>query len=274
MMDEYEELELELENEEEDELLSDKYLAVDVAKKRYAINIEFVREIVTLPDVREVPSGKPYERGIIKVRGELIHVIDMRKRLGIASLLEEDEELMRYIKILKKEYEEWVQEIYDSIKENRDFKKALNYKQSSFGKWYYGFKTDDINLSLYLSYFDAPHRAFHNTAIKSKEIQREQGVEAALKFLEKTKETEFQTMMDLFDGLEQPIREAHREVVVIIERDGDLQGISVDSVDKIINIYPESIERKGELKKNELVTGVTDIEGESVIIIDYRKIID
>lgn len=273
-MDEYEELELELENEEEDELLSDKYLAVDVAKKRYAINIEFVREIVTLPDVREVPSGKPYERGIIKVRGELIHVIDMRKRLGMPSLSEEDEELLSIIKKLKKDHEEWVQELFDSIKENREFKKTTNPKQCAFGKWYDSFKTDDINLSLYLSYFDAPHRSFHNAAIKAKEIQKEHGAETALHFIEKTRENEFQIMLDLFDGIEQPIRESHREVVVIIERDGDLQGISVDSVDKIINIYPEAIEKKGELKKNDLVTGVTDIEGESVIILDYRKIID
>lgn len=271
-MDELEELELELE-EEEDELLLDKYLAVDIAKKRYAINIEFVREIVTLPSVREVPSGKPYERGIIKVRGELIHVIDMRKRLGLHSIEEENLELLNFIKTLKQDHIDWLKELFNSIKENREFTKAIDHKQCDFGKWYHSFKTDDINLSLYLSYFDAPHQAFHNAAVKARKISNELGFDEAMKYLEKVKDEDYNKMIALFDGIEQPIRESHREVVVIIERDNDLQGLSVDAVDKIVDIFPENIEKKGELKNNNLVLGVTDIEGESVILLDYAKML-
>ena len=104
-------------------------------------------------------------------------------------------------------------------------------------------------------------------------MQNAKGKQEALDLIERARENEFAEMIALFNGIEQPVKEAHREVVVIIEKDGDLQGIAVDSVDKIINIPINSIEKKGVLKHNEFVRGVTDIEGESVVLLDYEKII-
>jgi purine-binding chemotaxis protein CheW len=270
-MEDYEEIEIDLEDEEH---LEDKYITVEIADKRFAINIEYVREIVTLPDVRDVPNAKANERGIIKVRGELIHVIDMRKSLGFESLEEEDSKLLSKINLVKEQHEEWLEELISSIKDNREFKKTTDPHQCQFGKWYDKYETNDINLSLYLSYFDKPHKNIHALAKKAKKTQNEKGVDAALELIDEVKDTDFKEIINLFEGFAQPLKESHREVVVIIDKDGDLQGISVDAVDKIINIPHNSIEKKGELKKNRFVKGVSDIEGSPVIILDYNVIIE
>lgn len=58
----------------------DKYLTFSLGKEEYGIEIKYVREIVGLQKITEVPGLPPYIKGIINLRGNIIPVLDVRAR--------------------------------------------------------------------------------------------------------------------------------------------------------------------------------------------------
>ena len=58
-------------------------LAFDIDGTRYAMPVERVTEIVRMRPVTPVPRVSEYVRGVISMRGEIIEVVDMRRRLGL-----------------------------------------------------------------------------------------------------------------------------------------------------------------------------------------------
>jgi purine-binding chemotaxis protein CheW len=57
-------------------------LAFTVAESAYAVSVESVREIVRMRPITPIPRVSADVRGVISLRGEVIQVIDMRRRLG------------------------------------------------------------------------------------------------------------------------------------------------------------------------------------------------
>ncbi len=55
-----------------------------VGGEDYAIDIMRVREIIPWQPVTPVPRAPPFVEGVIRLRGEVIPVLDVRRRLGLA----------------------------------------------------------------------------------------------------------------------------------------------------------------------------------------------
>lgn len=51
----------------------------------YAIPVERVREIVRLRPITPIPRVPAAVRGVLSLRGEIVQVIDLRRRLGLAA---------------------------------------------------------------------------------------------------------------------------------------------------------------------------------------------
>ena len=60
-----------------------EYLAFVLAGEVYAVPIREVREILKVPPVTPVPRASAHVLGIVSVRGQLVTVIDLRRRLRI-----------------------------------------------------------------------------------------------------------------------------------------------------------------------------------------------
>lgn len=60
-------------------------LSVEVASAGYAIPVERVREIVRLTAITRIPRTPAWLVGVIALRGEVIEVVDLRLRLGLAA---------------------------------------------------------------------------------------------------------------------------------------------------------------------------------------------
>jgi purine-binding chemotaxis protein CheW len=58
-------------------------LAFEIDGTPYAMPVDRVREIVRMRPVTPVPRISEYVRGVISLRGEIIEVVDMRRRLGL-----------------------------------------------------------------------------------------------------------------------------------------------------------------------------------------------
>ncbi len=60
-----------------------EYVIFKVADEHYGVEIEYVENIEKHSVITHVPFTKDYIHGIINLRGEIIAVINVRKRLGI-----------------------------------------------------------------------------------------------------------------------------------------------------------------------------------------------
>jgi purine-binding chemotaxis protein CheW len=58
-------------------------LTFTLGEDLYAIPVEWVREIVRLRAMAPMPRVPPQVRGVISLRGEIVQVLDLRRRLGL-----------------------------------------------------------------------------------------------------------------------------------------------------------------------------------------------
>jgi purine-binding chemotaxis protein CheW len=63
-----------------------EWLAFTLSGEEYAIAIEQVREVLKAPVITEVPRAPPQVVGVIMVRGEVIAILDLRRRLGLPEV--------------------------------------------------------------------------------------------------------------------------------------------------------------------------------------------
>lgn len=60
-------------------------LSFELDGSPYAIPVERVREIVRMRPVTPIPRVSPDVRGVVSLRGEIVEVIDLRRRLGLET---------------------------------------------------------------------------------------------------------------------------------------------------------------------------------------------
>jgi len=64
--------------------MSESQLVVfDLASEHYGVHIADVREIMRLQSITKVPGAMVYIEGVINLRGKVLPVLDLRKRLGL-----------------------------------------------------------------------------------------------------------------------------------------------------------------------------------------------
>lgn len=60
-------------------------MVFQLAKEVYGLDINWVREIITVQDITRVPGAPDFVEGVINLRGHVIPVIDLRKRFGLEA---------------------------------------------------------------------------------------------------------------------------------------------------------------------------------------------
>ena len=58
-------------------------VSFDLATESYGVDIGAVREIIRLQEITNVPRTPEFAEGVINLRGEVIPVVDLRKRFGL-----------------------------------------------------------------------------------------------------------------------------------------------------------------------------------------------
>ena len=62
-----------------------QYLTFKLQNSSYAVGIESIREINRMTDISAVPESPDFVAGVINLRGKVITVVDLRKRLQVAQ---------------------------------------------------------------------------------------------------------------------------------------------------------------------------------------------
>jgi purine-binding chemotaxis protein CheW len=60
-----------------------RFLEFNLGKESYAVGLLKVKEVITPPEITPIPKSPAYVCGLINLRGLVLTVIDLRKKLGI-----------------------------------------------------------------------------------------------------------------------------------------------------------------------------------------------
>lgn len=62
-----------------------KYLVFKLGHERFGIALSSVKEVIGLTEITEVPQVPSFFQGLINLRGKIISVIDLRKKMGLEA---------------------------------------------------------------------------------------------------------------------------------------------------------------------------------------------
>lgn len=68
------------------EMNTKQYIVVQIGSEKYGIDIGYIDNIVRMQKITRVPKAQSYFKGVINLRGEVVAVMSIRKKMG----LEED----------------------------------------------------------------------------------------------------------------------------------------------------------------------------------------
>jgi purine-binding chemotaxis protein CheW len=78
---------------------SERYLQFDLGAESYAIHLLSVKEVIPRPDTTPLPNSPSFYVGIMNLRGQIISIVDLRRKLNIAPKKEDIEEAVIIIEI-------------------------------------------------------------------------------------------------------------------------------------------------------------------------------
>lgn len=218
------------------------FVICGVKKQLIGISCRYVRELVIMPKVTQLPDMSSNVRGVFNNRGTIVPVVDLRARLSMESSEKELNDLLTLLQQREQDHKNWMDELYNSTVENRPFKLTTDPHNCAFGKWYDSFTTPNYILALQLEKFDAPHKIIHSIAFTVEKFKAEGKFDEALKVIENARNTKLKELVDLFEETRRLLKTTHREMAVITEINGRNSAIAVDRVESVEPIPEEKME--------------------------------
>ena len=60
-----------------------QYIVVQIGNEKYGIDIKYIDNIVRMQKITRVPKVQSYFKGVINLRGEIVPVMSIRKKMGL-----------------------------------------------------------------------------------------------------------------------------------------------------------------------------------------------
>ena len=62
-----------------------QYIVVNIGEEQYGVDISFIDNIVRMQSITRVPKVDDYLKGVINIRGEIVPVMSVRMKMGLAE---------------------------------------------------------------------------------------------------------------------------------------------------------------------------------------------
>ena len=218
------------------------WLIVQLKDQSFAISAGVVREIVALPHCSRIPLLPPHIRGVIKVRDEVMPLVDARMRIGARSVEEETEEFCSILEQREADHRHWLKELDDSVSVGKAFGLTTDPHRCAFGEWYDSYRPENPWIAGHLAKFDRPHKSIHAIASEVLPLQASGQGEKAKGIIERTRNRDLAEMIALFAEMKRLVRESSRETAVVIVSAGRTFAVSVDRALSLETIEDGSVE--------------------------------
>lgn len=222
----------------------------------FAIPSLHVMEMLVVPPLSPLPMAPEYIRGVMNLRDSVIMLIDLRKKLGYASMTQEIDDLVKLLEDREQDHKNWLSELEASVKEDREFKLATDPHKCKFGIWYDSYKPKNMLMEAHLKKFDEPHKRIHGLAEKACGMVKEGKKEDALNMIEKEHDGTLALMVELFTEAKKLLRETMREIALVMRYNGKTMGATVDSIESVEYLKEDSVEE---------IAGISIKGGDSVV---------
>ena len=204
------------------------WLIVRLKGQSFALPTQEVRELVTKPQITVVPDTPEYVSGVMNIRGRMVPVIDLRRRLGMTPASEESESFCALMDQRRQDHVNWLTELEASVRERREFKLATDPHRCAFGRWYDNYKPENVWIGALLRRFAEPHQRIHSTASEVLALQSQGNWEGAMGLIGRTRSGVLAKMITLFANLQELIRQSQQEIAVVLQTDNRTFAVSVD----------------------------------------------
>ena len=87
---------------EEDKVKESQLVAFVLEDEEFACDINDVREVLLMVKITPLPNALHFVEGVINLRGEVIPVIDLRKRFGLSSVERDDNSRIIIVEVSSK----------------------------------------------------------------------------------------------------------------------------------------------------------------------------
>lgn len=92
-----------------------QYIITKLGNDSYGIEIKYIESIIVMQKITRVPKSQSYFKGVINLRGEVVPVFNLRKRLGLEEV--ENTQATRIIIVRPEEQATPVGIIVDEVRE-------------------------------------------------------------------------------------------------------------------------------------------------------------
>jgi len=97
-----------------------KYLTFKLGSEEYGIVIMKVKTIIGLMEITKVPRTPFFVRGVINLRGQIIPIVDMRKKFGMEDVDDTRETTIIVVEVSKADTIQEIGIVVDSVSEVMD----------------------------------------------------------------------------------------------------------------------------------------------------------
>ena len=87
---------------ETDLMETKQYIVVQIGNEKYGIDINFIDNIVRMSKITRVPKVQSYFKGVMNLRGEIVPVMSIRKKMGLPEDVITDASRIIIIKLEEK----------------------------------------------------------------------------------------------------------------------------------------------------------------------------
>lgn len=81
------------------EVETKQYIVVQIGNEKYGIDIRYIDNIVRMQKITRVPKAQSYFKGVINLRGEIVPVMSVRKKMGLEDDVITDKSRIIIIKL-------------------------------------------------------------------------------------------------------------------------------------------------------------------------------
>jgi chemotaxis signal transduction protein len=218
--------------------VEDLYVVIGAGDQKFGVPVEFVREMVPMPQVVKVPNAPDHVRGVINLRGKVLPLVDLRVRLGMLSCADESQSMIQMLEEREEDHRQWLNELETSLSEGREFGLARDPHQCAFGRWYDAYDSHSglaqcLAMDSVLIKFQDPHNRIHAVADQALDLAARGKMEGARALIERTRDTTLSEMVELFAEGKELIAQTRRELALVLADNGRAAAISVDLAESV-----------------------------------------
>jgi chemotaxis signal transduction protein len=230
-------------NNAEDKLMAieSQWVTFRVADETFGLEIQYVKEMLRMPQVHAVPSAAMDNLGVMLLRSEVIPVFDLRRKFGLEPRSQRAKELTDLLAERQRDHENWLKELENSVLEKREFTLTTNPHACKFGKWFDSFTTDDASLARIMKRLDEPHKQIHEVGGHVLELEKQGQFEQCTELVQSC-ELVLHRLIQLFAEAAAQVADAARQSLIVVGTANCTLGVAVDQIESVVRCQDNDIQ--------------------------------